>query len=367
MSQHRMNSMFPPDADAYFGPIKSQWRNPTDILSILMIIGGDVVQQAIAQLAGSGPRPLSFAPVAFSFGWVAYALNALLSAVGDGRLLPPVDGSAILLNAKNGYSRSVKSWPLARLVRDHRPSNEETQRGLSITFYRTLSTKPVGVPDCDWVYWCSIATIVAQLGISVIPGVIQGNWMVLIITAGGTFLALVAGALPQWQAEKWVARPIDPGKREVVCLTEGDGSKSVIVIISEGTGIRLADLAAGREARSVLTMWATLLLFTLWIVLLLTVEGLSADAWYSLLLGALGMVQNVVAAGAERTPGALGFHLEKTTDVYNEKVFKALQKAEDVEPGVGVYLVPVFFTGGLRPHEEEWRQEVLARYAKEKD
>ncbi|EMD36095.1 hypothetical protein CERSUDRAFT_138853 [Gelatoporia subvermispora B] len=330
-----------------------------------MIIGGDVVQQAIAQLAGSGPRPLSFAPVAFSFGWVAYALNALLSAVGDGRLLPRTDESAVLVHAKNGYTRAVKSWPLSRLIRDHRPSNENTERGLSITFYRTMSTKRAGVPDRDWVYWCSIATIIMQLAISVIPGVIHGNWMVLIITAGGTLLALVAGALPQWQAEKWVARPVDRGKREVVCLTEGDGSKSVIVIISEGTGIRIADLATGREARSILTVWATFVLFALWIVLLLTVEGLTGDAWYSLLLGALGMMQNVVAAGAERTPGALGFHLEKTADVYEEKVFKALQKAEDVESGTGIYLIPIFFTGGLRPHEEQWRADVLAGYAKE--
>jgi hypothetical protein len=54
-----------------------QWRNPGDILSILLLLGPDVVQRAIAQLAGR-----SVTPVAFSFGWVAYAISALLSSFG---------------------------------------------------------------------------------------------------------------------------------------------------------------------------------------------------------------------------------------------------------------------------------------------
>lgn len=40
-----------------------QWKNPSDVFSVLLILGGDVVARALAQLAGSG-----IAPVAFSFG-----------------------------------------------------------------------------------------------------------------------------------------------------------------------------------------------------------------------------------------------------------------------------------------------------------
>ena len=57
--------------------IDSQWHNPSDILSILLILGPEIVQKAVAQLAG---RVVT--PVAFSFGWVAYAINALLATVG---------------------------------------------------------------------------------------------------------------------------------------------------------------------------------------------------------------------------------------------------------------------------------------------
>ena len=50
----------------------AQWANPADISTILLIIGGDVVQKAFAQ--GSGKF---YVPVCFSFGCVAYAFLGL--------------------------------------------------------------------------------------------------------------------------------------------------------------------------------------------------------------------------------------------------------------------------------------------------
>src|SRR4051794_10865940 len=57
--------------------LAAQWVNPSDILSILLLLGPEIVQGAVAQLAGR-----AITPVAFSFGWVAYASRALLNAVG---------------------------------------------------------------------------------------------------------------------------------------------------------------------------------------------------------------------------------------------------------------------------------------------
>ena len=57
--------------------LKNQWSNPSDILSLLLLLGPDVIQRALAQLVG-----LRVAPVAFSFGWAAYSLSALFSVVG---------------------------------------------------------------------------------------------------------------------------------------------------------------------------------------------------------------------------------------------------------------------------------------------
>ncbi|KAL8880024.1 MAG: hypothetical protein Q9198_002486 [Flavoplaca austrocitrina] len=95
--------------------IHAQWVNPTDILSVLMIIGGDVVQRALAQLSGG-----YFTPVAFSFGWVGYSVSALLSAVGDNKLMPlSPDCPSILINTKTGYVRTNQSWILGRMLRDY--------------------------------------------------------------------------------------------------------------------------------------------------------------------------------------------------------------------------------------------------------
>lgn len=55
----------------------AQWYSPSDTLSVLLLLGPDIVLRAVAQLAGR-----AVTPVAFSFGWVAYAVNALLSTVG---------------------------------------------------------------------------------------------------------------------------------------------------------------------------------------------------------------------------------------------------------------------------------------------
>ena len=40
-----------------------QWKHPTETFTILLLLGGDVVNRALAQLAGQ-----YFTPVAFSFG-----------------------------------------------------------------------------------------------------------------------------------------------------------------------------------------------------------------------------------------------------------------------------------------------------------
>lgn len=78
--------------DANATPISSwmlsQWRNPGDILSVLLLLGPDVIQRAIAQLAGR-----AVTPVAFSFGWVAFAVSALLSSFGGDHRPPTLFAS----------------------------------------------------------------------------------------------------------------------------------------------------------------------------------------------------------------------------------------------------------------------------------
>ncbi|KAJ6594583.1 hypothetical protein B0H19DRAFT_850245, partial [Mycena capillaripes] len=344
---------------------KSQWQNPTDILTILMIIGGDVVQSALAQLVG---YPV-LTPVALSFGCVAYSFSAILSAVGAGSILPQPDIDIECINAKSNYSRPVKSWVLARLYRDLTPPPLKTPRGgLSLLFFKT-SPSPPGMRSCDWVYYLGVLVIVFQLGVACIPGVIQGNWVILVITAGGMLLVQLTARLPQWHDEMWAARTLKKNDSEVVCLTAGNGSAHVLVVKSEGCGLKLEDLANGRIVPSRLTGAASVLLGFGWIAHLMTVQGVENDGWYLLAIGGVGMLQNIVSAGARRKPSALGFHLEpwmvsngKHEISSEEKVFLALQDAEEVEPYVGLALLDTFFPGGLRKNEEDWRNKKREQY-----
>jgi hypothetical protein len=80
--------------------LRSQWINPSDVLSVLMIIGGDIVQKALAETSGG-----LFTPVCFSFGWVAYSFTALVNLLGDGRLLPEPDYPVKVFNLGNRYER----------------------------------------------------------------------------------------------------------------------------------------------------------------------------------------------------------------------------------------------------------------------
>jgi hypothetical protein len=323
-----------------------------------MIIGGDIVQRAIAQLAGVGGHN-PFTPVAFSFGWVAYAFSAVNTAFGDRRLMPNPDCDCILLNIKSKQERDNKSWVLGRLVRDFEPRNAK-DGGLSLSFFSVDSRKTFGVADWDWVFYLSTFVIVLQVGIACIPGVLHGNWVVFILTASGTFFVQITCSLSQWRAEKWKARPSSNDNKSVVCLTRGNGSNTVLVITSDPqVGLRFEDLASGREAPQPYTIPVMFVMAALWIAHLITTQSLSDNAWFSLAIGALGMTQNLIAAGARRKPGALGVHLrEEGPPVHDMKVFKALKAAEARVPGVGFALVSVFFPAGLRKEEEEELKQV---------
>ncbi|PCH39065.1 hypothetical protein WOLCODRAFT_141087 [Wolfiporia cocos MD-104 SS10] len=353
----RSNGSIEHQIDQPFNQVKAQWRNPNDILSIVQLIGGDTVQTALA----ASTSPSYFTPVAFSFGWVAYAFSTISTVFGDGTLMPLPDCSATLISIRSGYARPIKSWVLGRIVRDYEPPRDK-DKSLTITFYRALPEKPVGVPDRDAIYFLGVAVIIMQIGIACIPGVLDENWVPLIITFTGTILAQASGAIRQWSEEKWNGGKLS--REETVCITQGNGSRSVQVITTQSGGHNLEHIAAGPlpDVKSRATTVATIMLAALWVVHLITVESLSSDAWYSVAIGALGMLQNIIAAGAKRSPSAFGFHWEMVEIVSKPKVFKTLQEAEKIKPGVGLALLPVFFPGELRNDEMRWKEEMLRQY-----
>lgn len=347
--------------------VGAQWQNPNTMLAILSIVGGDIVHRAIAQLSG---HPSCITPVTFSFGWLGYMLSSIPIILCEGRLMPPADSNCILINAKNQYSRPNRSWILGRLIRDH--ENDPMKPGLTVTFFKTgqnNETRVQGVPALDWVYYSGIAVTLIQFGIAVIPGAVYQDWSIFTVTAIGTVLALLHSVLPKWREEKWSGRrSLKEKDRTVTCLTRGNGYSDVMVIISEGKDqYRLEDLANARTTRAPGTVWIVSVLCIAQILLVLVMSSLTDHAWFLLVIGALGTVQNAVAAGVHRDLGTTGLHLEQQGEpVSDMKVMKALQRTEEQEQYVGISLLPVFFPGGLRVDEEEWRVTTLTRYNERK-
>ncbi|KAL8899036.1 MAG: hypothetical protein Q9192_001782 [Flavoplaca navasiana] len=175
--------------------LANQWNNPNDVLTILLIMGGDIVQKALAQLSGS-----HFGPVAFSFGWVSYSFNALLLSFGDGALMPTTTYPSILISVCSGYARPNHSWILTRLLRGVEASLEPLEAALCVSVYRC---KPYDARlHCNWLWWSGVITIIIQLIIASISFALENDWAILLAAGTDISLSLTGGALPQWRKEK---------------------------------------------------------------------------------------------------------------------------------------------------------------------
>lgn len=309
--------------------LQNQWANPGDVLSLLLLIGGDTVQKAIAQLVGYTFHPfggrfgIGVAPVAFSFGWVAYGFSNLLSAVGERRLMPANDSPSIVVNCSNAFARSNQSWVLGRLLRDHEmrhevdasnPSNDQLPskaakgRGESMRIDIFELGLPAS-PDLDSVWWFGWVTIAIQIGIASVAWVLYRDWGVMMIVLCGNILALLTTSLPQWNQEKWAGRTLR--SENVFCLTRGNGYLHVMVFICPKGSWDFEALATATSIPRWETLPISVALAVLWICILISVAGLKSHAWYLVCVGGVGMLQNVHAAGAARTASTSRFHLKK--------------------------------------------------------
>jgi len=318
--------------------------------------------------------------------------------------------NTLVIGAVSGHIRTTKTWILGRLLRDgddlvdkemddreeaHIPpsatpssiaSSQDQLKGkakdrpweaLRVSVFEVIPGAPHGIPTRDWVWWSGYVIIIVQLAISIIPWIKSQEWGTFMIAGVGNFLALLEGSLPQWRREKW-ACPKTGGA--TVTITQGNGSRHAMVILqSRGKGLDIEILAQGTRTKkaSTFTRISTAVLALLWIALLGTVSGLKIDTWCKstfpspisltiltytvdlLGIGLLGSIQNVVAAGAPRSPSAMGFHIRLVETITGSSVARVLRETESKYQFVGTSLVQVFFPGSLRVKEEDidfWRE-----------
>lgn len=319
-------------------------------------------------------------------GWVVFAVKSALSALASNSLLPDPDHSCLVVNAKSGYLTDNKSWVIGRLVRDfdkwkhasvqaHVESmldarfdtqksyaearvtgssagiSRPTQAGLCIPVYAAGTFSSTN----DRLFYASFLVFIVQLGIAAIPLAIWGDWSVFMVTAAGSALSLLTCSLPYWNQEKWACRRISD---KSVILTRGNGAQYAILILGDGNGLDLQELAAGSRTPAI-SSFARLqftALAALWIVLLITATGVKQHAWFLFAVGAIGIMQDIYIAITYRTPESHGVPLRFVEVIGQNKVMDTLFALEEKYPYAGRSLLDIFFPGKLRPDE-------LARWA----
>jgi hypothetical protein len=317
-------------------------------------------------------------------GWVSYAISALYASVSNARLMPSrSECPCLVVTAKNGYIRSNSSWVISRVVRDFeywmdaavrtklddimhdrynymkkqvKPGTaiiKPKKSGLCISVYEPCQVQRAGSPIHDMVYWSGFLVAFIQLVIAMIPIVVARDWSVMVITGVGIILGLLTGALPQWEREKWFSRR---NAKSAYILTRGNGAQHALLILGNGHGLNLEDLAIGAENLDTVSAgWGTriclFILGCLWIALLVGAAGFSQPSWYLLSVDGIGMLQNLAVAGWRRNPSALGIHLQFRKTIGHMSTMDALLQVEAEFPNAGRSLLPIFFPGPLFPDE----------------
>ncbi|KAJ4372382.1 hypothetical protein N0V83_004156 [Neocucurbitaria cava] len=373
--------------------LSAQWANPSDVLSLLLIIGGDIVQTALAQTTGG-----RITPVCFSFGWVAYSFSTIVRVLGDGRLLPAPDYPVKVFNLESCYVRDNKNWVIGRILRDNEVFMNEVERhggsGIRISIYIALPQEKRNAMTFFFSEVCWLLVTIVQVGIAFIPLGRDGEWGVFLITCVGVMAAFVAGQLPQWRIEKV---PLKRKSRKHIALTSGNGSREIMIIYGGGVSMDLEELAAGESPRSdraweavrslsrsikdeygrrqfhpnkhairrsfmyrglPVGLWITRFVsfcqVILWLALLITVAGLRSHTWYLAIVGSLGMAQNAMLAAAVRKPERRGLPLRRVDTIMTLRTMDGLMDLEATIAGAGVRLLEEFFPGFLREDENDW-------------
>ncbi|KID86050.1 hypothetical protein MGU_06742 [Metarhizium guizhouense ARSEF 977] len=365
--------------------LQKQFTNPQGIASILLLIGGDIIQKAIAQLACNAPPSVPyFTPVIFSYGWVSYAFISVANAFGSADYFPKPDYPATVVTVASGDRRENQSWIIGRLLRDLEreidPTGDITNRAAkggerphALHIAAFVIDPKIGATfehKRDRVWWSFVYFLILQLFVAVCPLIpyptrksSNPNFYILIITVIGNLLAVLTGAVHTSKIQKFGNGRCD--SKTPYIITRGNGHNIAIVVLpnsfdneemEHGQAVPKAAsrlpyfdrLAAASYRPSNTRAVLTMILAFAWVALLLMIGGSTEDSWFLLLVGAIGMAHNVYVASAARTSEAHGIPLKRLRghwEFWGTNVIGTLLRLEKTIPGAGYMLRPLFFTG----------------------
>ncbi|KAL8797881.1 MAG: hypothetical protein Q9195_000233 [Heterodermia aff. obscurata] len=179
--------------------LRSQWHSPSDILSLLLILGPEVVQRALAQLSGTSGLAvitlqisIAVIPLALFSEWATLVLVISGIFLGSAQAaLPqwrrekwacPMKGKTISITRGNGHRHVVVLL--------------SSPKGLDLEILATGSNGQQGLPFITKIAVGILATCWIILLISV-AGLKQGSWYLLAIGTIGMIQNIIVAASPR--------------------------------------------------------------------------------------------------------------------------------------------------------------------------
>lgn len=298
-----------------------------------------------------------------------------------------------MVNTYTGRVHTNMSWLLGRLLRNHEywkqslieeakrkrtdvvqvqeiVDNVEREKDAELTVYvytETHRRKRSWKDSHDWVWISGVVVTLLQLGIAAIPVGLYREWEILAITAAGICLAFATGFV-NGAASRPRKRPTlkqltgrkkkmkegeEKNEPRTYVLTEGPNANLVVMIKSNEKGTDLEEFARVTDEGKNSTIFESAILLVLWVGLLITITGLKTKTWFVVAIGAIGMLQNIVLAGAPRKFVAFGMSLELDTVIQEKNAYATLLELNDQIPYAGLKVMRLFYPGTLRPDRKE--------------
>ncbi|ORX93550.1 hypothetical protein BCR34DRAFT_646600 [Clohesyomyces aquaticus] len=320
------------DWNAPSNQLKEAFTKPSDIFSVLLLLGPELVARAAAQQSGCEWRGVPF-PISFSFG-ISFIYSLMTNRVytrhaslnhRDERLLPSFPDCASLVI--NGHS--------TQLIRDYSKWKDlEVSKKVDAALNRIHEVEKTIKASLSRIGYRSPA-------LSLTP------------------------CLNQWKREKWI---IWQKRKQPFILTRGNGTQHAFVILANKQGLHPGDLATSTHPASLMTKIDVFVLAAAWVTLLVASTNVYDSSRYLLSIGAVGMLHNILVAAWRQTPRADGILLKYVDCVMESNVMGALLEVEEKYTKVGKSMLSTFLPNELRGEEKaQWDSAEEERIVQEEE
>lgn len=298
---------------------------PRCLLAILMCINPEFLHRILRHWFG-----LHFQPIAYSFGWVAYAFKNIAMTLSGNSILQS-DYSTVVVN------RSPRCI-LVRIVDVFYGKRSNTFGKYIVFTFTKPSVYLEDGPFAEGVFKRSVLLAVIQSSLSALLWIYHGDLSTCLISVLGILLAFITNeVLPRCRAQKYE----NPCKRNTVYQTRGYNTQYTIGFFGEKS---LSNCELPNLLSPAITDCFAFLLAVFWTTHVYILLIINERPLHLLLIGCFGTVYNIIASRPPQLVEMLRPAL-KFVDLFECSPADALKQLESSCPGASAALRDTIFPG----------------------